>query len=611
MSDQAATQHFDLERFVLGYLEHEGSLATPPAYGVHEVLLPDALAASLHVDPYLNLAFDAQAAAAAVRLSVNHPLVEAIAERALQEDGYAQVALNHVRLEKRGLFDLAAKTWNLPNARPSPVREANEQAALHHYLTFNFKATFLSDEKQEQIVAVVMDGQAGHAITDAEHRARLISAETQTAFTALPTARPRWSAPGDVLAPGTLAALLARAAAAAEKSLSARLQTLQARTQRFLELDLARLEDYYDSLERDLKQRLARVEDGDPERRKSTESKLDALAVERRAKLADVQARHGIRVDLELINVLVTVQPKVTLPVTIANRRVTVTRLAVWDPLLHRIEPLVCDRCGEPGADLHLCTGGHLAHSHCLAPQCIECNRVYCQLCADQVLTCAVCHQPVCRVNSRVCSDCGRITCGEHQKLCHGAAGQPVVLPKEPAAAAATPPPPAASKPEPARKLEPTRRAPSAKPPAPPPALVSPAPAAPTVKAVKLYVQIETAVPRVVCFVMRSTRRVLATRAIELTPAGIQVSCQCEKHPCPADGWLHRPMPASMIQDQVQKLIAALREEYFLPGKRVDYHSLHDGQVTELPGFNLPACWRDEGALTAARQQFDARPSLR
>ncbi len=70
-------------------------------------------------------------------------------------------------------------------------------------------------------------------------------------------------------------------------------------------------------------------------------------------------------------------------------------------------------------------------------------------------------------------------------------------------------------------------------------------------------------------------------------------------------------MPASMIQDHVQKLIAALREEYFLPGKRVDYHSLHDGQVTELPGFNLPACWRDEGALTAARQQFDARPSLR
>lgn len=175
MSDQPATQHFDLERFVLGYLEHEGSLATPPAYGVHEVLLPDALAASLHVDPYLNLAFDAQAAAAAVRLSVNHPLVEAIAERALQEDGYAQVALNHVRLEKRGLFDLAAKTWNLPNARPSPVREANEQAALHHYLTFNFKATFLSDEKQEQIVAVVMDGQAGYAITDAEHRTRLLS----------------------------------------------------------------------------------------------------------------------------------------------------------------------------------------------------------------------------------------------------------------------------------------------------------------------------------------------------------------------------------------------------------------------------------------------------
>ena len=40
---------------MLGYLEHEGSILAAPAYGMHEVLLPDALAAGLHVEAYLKL----------------------------------------------------------------------------------------------------------------------------------------------------------------------------------------------------------------------------------------------------------------------------------------------------------------------------------------------------------------------------------------------------------------------------------------------------------------------------------------------------------------------------------------------------------------------------
>ena len=442
MSDQSTAEHFDLARFVLGYLEHEGSILAAPAYGMHEVLLPDALAAGLHVEAYLKLIFDASGNAEALRVSVNHPLVEAIASRLLGEVGYAQVAVNHVRLEKRGLFDMAAKSWGFPNARLSPQRDAAEQAALHHYLRFNFKVTFLSDEKQEQIISVVLDVQGGYAVRDAELLERLVSFETETAFPRLAVAQPHWQGAGDALAPATLRALLSRATVAAEASLADRLATLQTRTQRFLELDRARLEDYYDSLEHDLKQRLARTETTEVERRRNAESKLEALAAERSAKLADALARHQIRVELDLINMLLIVQPKVVLPVTIANRRATVTRFAVWNPLVHRLEPLLCDYCGQPGENLHLCTGGHLAHDHCLAPRCIECNRTYCQLCTDQMQTCVVCGQAVCRASLRVCPVCGRGACGEHQTLCHADAGQPATLKGTPPPPPPPPPPP-------------------------------------------------------------------------------------------------------------------------------------------------------------------------
>lgn len=436
MSEQSTTEHFDLARFVVGYLEHEGSVAAAPAFGVHEVLLPDELAAALHVESYLKLTFDAGVEAAALRISVNHPLVEAVADRLAHEVGYAQVAINHVRLEKRGLFDVATKSWSFPNARVAALRDAVEQPALHHYLRFNFKVTFLSDEKQEQIISVVLDVQGGYAVRDAELLDRLVSFETETAFSHMAVAPPRWQGAGDVLAPATLQALLSRAVAAAEGLLTDRLAALHTRTQRFLVLDRARLEDYYDSLEHDLKQRLARIETTEVERRRNAESKLEALAAERSAKLADSLARHQIRVELELFNALLTIQPKIMLPIAIANRRVTVTRFAIWNPLIHRLQPLVCDVCEQPGEDLHLCTGGHLAHHRCLAPQCIECNRTYGQLCADQMLVCVVCEQPVCRASLRVCPVCGRGTCAEHQTLCHGAAGQPLTLKPAPAATA-------------------------------------------------------------------------------------------------------------------------------------------------------------------------------
>lgn len=604
MSQPAVSEQFDLASFVLGYLEHAGGVVAPPAYGVHEALLPDDLAGQLQVDSYVRLAFDAAVEADALRLSVNHRLVEAMAEQAAQQPGHAQVAINHVRLEKPGLFDLAAKTFSFANARLSAARNAVEQSALHHYLRFNFKATFLSDEKQEQIVSVVMNVQAGHAVRDPEHLARLVTSETETAFDHLPVARPRWPDAGEALDPATWQALLLRAQAAAEAALQERLATLQARNQRFLELDQARLEDYYGSLERDLRRRLERPDTEQRERRSAVESKITALHAERSAKLADIHARYTLRVELELINTLLTIQPKLALPVEISNRRATITRRAVWDPLLRWLEPLVCDVCGEPGEGLHLCTGGHLAHRGCLAPQCVECNREYCRLCADQVLACVVCQRPVCRASSRTCPDCGRITCSEHEKLCHATGGQPAILPKPEAPAPKPPPaaPPPQSTLKPAAKPKTKQAKLGAQ--ANRPAAEAP-PAKPAVKAVRINVELQENYPRLVAFVMRSTNRVLATRVIELTPNGIHVECECEKSPCPANGYLHRPAPLPMLRAQVQSFLTKLQQEYHLPSKRVQYFTIHGQDVTERQTLLLPAIWHDPRLLSEAQQGFD------
>ncbi len=134
------------------------------------------------------------------------------------------------------------------------------------------------------------------------------------------------------------------------------------------------MNEYYDGISRDLERRRERAagqlpDDGSEsaaQRRTVLEDKLAAARAEWEAKLADAEAKARLRVELELINLQVIHLPKVLLAVQIGNRTASVERTVVWDPLLHRIEPLACDVCGRAATRLMLCSGGHLAHEECL-----------------------------------------------------------------------------------------------------------------------------------------------------------------------------------------------------------------------------------------------------
>jgi hypothetical protein len=621
MSEQNREEHFDLARFVLGYLAEQGSIVAPAAFGVHEVLLPEVLADRLKIEPYLNLRFDSDDGTPSddsLRLSVNHLLVDRLAGELLKTDANSQVFINHMRLDKKGLFEQAEKNIGIANARISLKKGAMEQQALHYYLRFNFKVTFVSDEKQESLASVVMDAQNGYAITEPQHLQRLFATETTPGYPHMSVASPRWLGAAAIDAVQTYQALLERAQNALEAQLSPRMTAMQQRIQRFLELDQARIEEYYDALEADLRRRIERAETSESGRGlKGNQEKLSTVQGERTAKLSDIRARYQLRLEVELVNVQRIVQPKVILPVEIGDRRLTVTRYVVWDPLLHELEALVCDVCGQPGENLHLCTGGHLAHEECLAPQCIDCKRAYCQLCAEQVQACVVCGEPVCRPSLITCPQCKRGTCREHQGLCHAADGQPAVLtPAQadvvPAASAVVPPPSTRTVPAPktgksalpAKGSRATKSTASSKKSQP----IRPGqkPQEPKITAKQVQVIISATEPAVVVRAMRTSSRPYAIRTIELQPNGISIHCECEKENCPADGWIFRPATAEYLAEQIEKFVGRVITEYNFPASKVEYYMLYALDRRPLRGFTLPPVWFDEVRLEFARQGFDA-----
>jgi hypothetical protein len=493
------------------------------------------------------------------------------------------------------LLELARQTLTFPNARMFDVPGTVEAVALCHVIRFNFKAALITDEKRERLISVFMDAQAGVAVPELAQMDQLAILTEEPVYEHMAQAPVRWRSDGGALSLPVLEGLLERATRAALVELDTPLQTLRSRAARHLELDRARLTEYYDEMARGLQQRIDRA--FSDERRAPLESRLAATQAERQDKLADVEAKYRLRVELELINLQVINQPKVLLPVHIRHRSLQVERTVVWDPLLHRIEPIACDVCGKPGTRLMLCSGRHLVHDDCLhAEQCVDCKRVYCRLCADEISECAVCHRPVCRRSLNRCSECGRDTCHEHVGLCHAADGEPARIP-----------PPDAAEPvgQPAVKESPKKPAPSPTPsrkrrtkrksrrPATRQSRRASA-RAPRPANYRIEVYSEPDLPEVRAFVATKEGRQVAVRSWTRSEHGIAVQCQCEKWvDCPANGLvLEMPEDAS-LEALLEAEIEALRREYGVSARRLTRHALVSGSWRPVPRVALHGDWRE------------------
>jgi hypothetical protein len=599
----------ELRDFVLTFCRLAGGIVEPPAYGVYEVLWPESVAARLGMATFQRLAFEEEEERddGVTRLSYGHALVEEMAEAAVAAPASASLHINAVRLEKRGLADLARRTLKLANARLAQAPRQAEARALHHYIRFTFKAALITDEKHEQLVSVLMDAQNGYPVpelADLEHQTIL---ESENAFENLPLAQPRWLPKSETnpLSRPALEGLLERATHAARDALADSTARLTRRAARFLELDRARLNQYYDDIERDLTRRRDRATD--ESRRTSIQDKLEAAQAERQAKLADVEAKYRLRVELQLLNLLVITLPKLTLQVEIKHRTTRVTRTVVWNPLLHQVEPLFCDVCGRPVTRLTLCSSGHLVHTDgdCLLAddqQCVDCKRLFCRRCADQMEACVVCGRPVCRHSLNHCADCGRGTCREHVGLCHAADGAPLKIEPEvasPPATAVEPPPP----PEPEPKVQEKRpRLSSAKRQAAEraaqrrqrrtPHRRSTRPKGP--KAAKIEVYVDSELPRISAFVLSSGNKEIAVRTWEMVDEGIGVWCHCEKGwRCPADRTLLEPAPPDEIDRQLWGEISALRQEYKVSPRKVSVYNVIRDTPRPASRLVLRGTWKE------------------
>lgn len=313
-----------LEQFVRDYVEARNGAWDEIEPQVYDLLIGADI---------IQVAFDPEALPEhpnAQLASLGSPLLDRLlgdaAER-WRSSRFYRVGLN---LHPHGLDSRLRRAISLPptaSVTIEKLRTMNCPQAL-----FWFKATFTSDQKEEEILPIGIDL---HYCREVRHLEFLLApgrlSEEPEGHLA--------EAPHASLTTGYRAACKQVAPTVASLANSRRREW----TSRF-EKQIARMAAYYEQLRREADEQAARTADS-----ARAAARRDAIDREERLRVAELRQKSAVHVRVKLTSMMVVEQPKLLISAAVFDKNRPVGRLeAVWDPLSEAIEAIQCPACGQP-----------------------------------------------------------------------------------------------------------------------------------------------------------------------------------------------------------------------------------------------------------------------
>jgi hypothetical protein len=281
------------------------------------------------------------------------------------------------------------------------------QVKSEQFFVLNLRAVFISDEKQEEVLAIILD-EAGQP-----------RPEVEPALTGLAWA----TLPHDTfpLSDEQLGRYLAQAEAVAQARLSERIATMQAEIQQRLQKPLLRLISFYRRLQAEV----------NPAEATPAEAIRADLAQELARKVADELERYRLRVTLSPLSYAVITLPLRYHQATLTTGHTAQPLTVIHDLYSNRVVALPCHHCQAPLERLAMCDrAAHPVHGHCLET-CSHCGRDICRacgiqpcaisgaiVCCDCVKSCHLCSRWIAAGLSAACPACNRPACRDHQVAC-------------------------------------------------------------------------------------------------------------------------------------------------------------------------------------------------
>ncbi len=258
-----------------------------------------------------------------------------------------------LNLAPQGLEDRLARAVTLPSGLEIRLEESR---ALHFpQAIFWFEATFVSDQKEQDLLCVAIDLHHGRQV---RHLERLLDHTRLAAKPWVPLAEASHSG---------LATAYPMARDRVVRTVSALANTSHREFGERLHRQLARIGRYYADLRAEVEEQALKAEKrGDDAARFTT--RLAALAREEDLRGAELRRKSQLKVQLRLLNLLLVHQPKLLLHTEAASNSAAIGGLEwVWDPLTESVEAAVCPECQHPTFEFGLTRQGQLICPACVA----------------------------------------------------------------------------------------------------------------------------------------------------------------------------------------------------------------------------------------------------
>jgi hypothetical protein len=359
-----------LRDFAARLLEYEGVLVERIEPEGLEALAPAPVAQALQIPELARLGFASDLPANAERVGLESDWLERFG-RLLGERGRAArlvlpVALPQFTNPER----IVEQTVSLQNA---VYRVLGVTPEWTRYFVMLFQLTALSDEKREGVIKLgfnLANGSTIDAFAD-----ELISAALRNADVASPPS------PAGLPPDWTPAQLKSRVTRALPERVQAHLFPFLKGMHRRLERDLARVHDYFSDLRAEsllrLQKQLASTETESARER----LRLEAIAREYEAKVADLRQKYALRVDVEWSQTLEVVMPVRRVELLIRRRKGERKLSLDWNPLARKLDVPPCEYSYTQTAARVVCDDRmHLISPAAHVP-CANCGKAYCRAC--------------------------------------------------------------------------------------------------------------------------------------------------------------------------------------------------------------------------------------
>jgi hypothetical protein len=341
-----------LETFLRDYAEVVGGLWEEVEPQVYDLMLP----ANGEPD-VVRVAFDPEAIPehpGAQLASFGTPLIDGLLADAVKRGRSAELYVVGLNLSPQGLTGQIGRALTLSPGLE--LRFGRSRPLLFPQAVFWFEATFVSDQKEQDVLPVAIDL---HYARQVRHLDRLLdhSRLSETPWTPLPEARH-----------GGLARAYHSARDRVVRTVAALSNTRGRELSERVARQIERMARYYNDLRAETAEQANRAQSRGADAAPIA-ARREALDREEQIRTAELRQKASLRVHLRLNNLLLIHQPKLLFEATVTGPRSLAARLdLVWDPLLDGLEAVACPTCGSPTFALNLIPPGHLGCPACPTP---------------------------------------------------------------------------------------------------------------------------------------------------------------------------------------------------------------------------------------------------